>query len=116
MGAKLHTDEARAYRARTARYDQEAVNHSVGEFVREQAQTNGIESFWSILKRAHKGVFHKISPKHQHRYVAEFAVRHNVRDCDTIAQMVALAGGMAGKRLTYKALIADNGLALGAGA
>ncbi len=115
-GAKLHTDEARAYRPRTARYDHEAVNHSVGEFVRDQAHTNGIESFWSILKRAHKGVFHKISPKHLHRYVAEFAVRHNVRDCDTIAQMVALAGGMAGKRLTYKALIAENGLAPGAGA
>ncbi len=115
-GARLHTDEARAYRPRTARYDHEAVNHSVGEFVRDQAHTNGIESFWSILKRAHNGVFHKISPKHLHRYVAEFAVRHNVRDCDTIAQMVALAGGMAGKRLTYKALIADNGLAPSAGA
>lgn len=40
------------------------MRHSVGEYVRGQAPTNGIESFWSILKRAHKGTFHKLSPKH----------------------------------------------------
>ena len=40
------------------------------------AHTNGIESFWSVLKRAHKGVYHKISHKHLQRYVSEFAGRH----------------------------------------
>ena len=92
----------------------ETVKHSVGEYVRDMADTNGIESFWAMLKRAHKGTFHKISPKHLHRYVAEFAGRHNVRPLDTIDQMKRLAADMEGKRLTYQALIADNGLPSGA--
>ena len=75
---------------------------------------NGMESFWGGLKRAHKGTFHKISPKHLDRYVGEFAGKHNVRDADTVAQMASLAAGMAGKRLRYQDLIADNGLPSGA--
>ena len=47
----------------------EAVRHSVGEYVRGMAHTNGMESFWSMLKRAHMGTFHKLSPKHLNRYV-----------------------------------------------
>ncbi len=41
----------------------ETVKHSVSEYVNGMAHTNGIESFWSMIKRAHKGTFHKISPK-----------------------------------------------------
>ena len=66
------------------------------------------------MKRAHKGTFHKISPKHLHRYINEFAGKHNVRELDTMAQMQEIARGMAGRRLTYRALIADNGLPSGA--
>ena len=78
------------------------------------AHTNGIESFWATLKRAHKGVYHKISPKHLQRYVNGFASRHNVRDADTIDQMSGLIREMVGKRLMYRDLIVDNGLASGA--
>ena len=45
------------------------MKHSVGEYVRGMVHTNGVESFWSTLKRAHKGTFHKLSPKHLDRYV-----------------------------------------------
>jgi len=75
--------------------------------------TNGIESLWSILTRAHKGKFHKISSKRLDRYVQEFAGRHNIREQDTIDQLRSLRSGMK-KRLTYKALIRDNGYACGA--
>ncbi len=68
--------------------------------------TNGIESFWSMLKRAHKGTFHKISKKHLHRYVNEFTGRHNIRSLDTLEQMAAILRGMDQKRLMYKDLIA----------
>ena len=56
--------------------------------------TNGIESFWAMLKRAHTGTFHKMSPKHLQRYVSEFAGKHNVRDSGTLAQMRDTVAGL----------------------
>ena len=78
------------------------------------AHTNGMESFWATLKRAHKGVYHKISAKHLESYVRQFAGKHNAREDDTITQMGGVIAGMVGKRLMYRDLIADNGLASGA--
>ena len=83
-----------------------AVNHSAGEYVRGQAHTNGVESFWSMLKRGFHGTYHRISSKHLHHYVAEFAGRQGVRDMDTVDQMVHLVRGMSGKRLKYDDLTA----------
>ena len=60
-----------------------------------------------MLKRAHKGVYHKISAKHLQRYVDEFAGRHGVRNADTADQMGGLAAAMTGKRLTYRDLVSD---------
>ena len=97
-------------------FDHEAVNHSAGEYVRDQAHTNGIESFWAMLKRAHGGTFHKISPKHLQRYVSEFAGKHNVRDSGTLAQMRHTVARLIGRNLLYRDLIADNGLSSGSGA
>lgn len=92
----------------------EAVKHSVGEYVREQAHTNGIESHWSMMKRGFQGIYHKMSPKHLDRYTQEFAGRHNARDADTVDQMAGIIAGMEGKRLRYSDLTADNGLSNGA--
>ena len=82
------------------------VRHSVGEYVDGQAHTNGIESFWSLLKRGYHGTFHHVSPKHLDRYVHEFAGRHNARPLDTEAQMRRTTRRMFGKRLTYAELVA----------
>ena len=82
-----------------------SVNHSVGEYVRNQAHTNGVESFWAALKRGYYGTYHRISEKHLDRYVTEFAGRHNVREFDTIDQIAFLAKGMVGKHLPYKKLV-----------
>ncbi len=103
--ATVYTDKAVAYKGMPHRH--EAVNHSVGEYVRGQTYTNGIESFWAMLKRAHKGTFHKISQKYLHRYVTEFAGRHNVRDEDTIAQMRDVVVGLIGKRVMCTGLVVD---------
>jgi transposase-like protein len=102
-GALVYTDEARAYWGLPRRH--EAISHSAGEYVRGQARTNGIESFWAMLKRGYTGTYHKMSPKHLHRYVTEFEGRHNVRPLDTIVQMRRLAQGMVEKRLTYEELV-----------
>lgn len=110
--AQVYTDENSSYVGIDRPH--ESVSHSSGEYVRDDVHTNGMESFWSMLKRGHKGVYHKMSKKHLHRYVREFSGRHNVRDDDTIAQMEKCAAEMDGKTLTYRQLTADNGLPSGA--
>ena len=102
-GATVYTDDAAAYKGMP--FDHASVRHSVGEYVDGMAHT-GIESFWSMLKRAHKGVYHKISAKHLQRYVDEFAGRHGVREQATW-QMQSVVAGMVGKRLMYRELVAD---------
>ena len=101
-GTTIYTDDATAY---THLPNHESVKHSVAEYVRGQVHVNGIESFWSMLKRAHKGTFHRLSPKHLHRYVDEFVGRHNMRELDTLDQMAMIAKGMEGKRLRYQDLV-----------
>ena len=113
LGAKVFTDETKVYNALKPWYDYEVVNHSVSEYIRRMAHANGMESFRALLKRAYHGTFHHMSPQHLHRYVNEFAGRHNIRDFDTIAQMTALERGMVGKRLRYRDLIADNVISSG---
>jgi len=87
-------------------YEHEAVKHSASEYVRGDAHTNGIESFWSMFKRGHKGTYHKMSKKHLHRYVREFAGRHNARDLNTVEQMNDMVPRMERKRLKYGDLTA----------
>ena len=97
----VYTDGASAYRGLR---HHEAVHHSVGEYVRGKAHTNGVESFWAALKRGIEASFFHISPKHAQRYVDEFCWRHNVRDLDTIRQMQDLVARMVGRRITYARL------------
>ena len=101
-GTRIYTDDATAY---THLPNHASVKHSVQEYVRGSIHTNGIESFWATLKRAHTGTFHRLSAKHLHRYVNEFVGRHNMRELDTLQQMAAIAVRMAGKELRYKELV-----------
>ena len=87
-------------------YQHHTVKHSVSEYVNSQAHTNGIESFWAMLKRGYTGVYHKMSVEHLGRCVNEFTGRHNVRKLDTIKQLESAVRGMEGKRLRYVDLIA----------
>ena len=103
--ATVYTDEARAYRGlRGVRH--ESVKHSVGEYFNQQAHTNGIESFWSMVKRGYHGIYHKMDEQHLDRYISEFVGRQNIRCKDTIDQMISVVGNMEGKRLRYQDLIA----------
>ena len=106
-GAKVYTDDHSGY---VGLPNHETVKHSVKEYVNGMAHTNGIESFWATLKRAHKGVFHKMSPKHLQRYVNEFAEKHNIRDLGTLDQMLNTVARLVGHRLLYRNLVAKNGL------
>ena len=68
--------------------------------------TNNIESFWALLKRGHYGIFHSISVKHLHRYLAEFEARWDMNKKDGLARVDALLESTSGLRLTYGRLIA----------
>ena len=103
-GATVYTDDHGGYQGMP--FEHETVKHSVSEYVNGMAHTNGIESFWALLKRGYHGTFHHVSEKHLGRYVREFAGRNNTRDLDTIDQMTMLARGMVGKRLRYQDLVA----------
>ena len=104
-GATVVTDAFRSYAGLSDAYTHKTVNHSVGEYVRNQAHTNGIESFWALLKRGHYGVYHMMSAKHLHRYVDEFSFRHNTANLGTMRFIEMTIQRMTSKRLTYKELI-----------
>ena len=113
-GATVYTDELSSYTGMP--FTHESVNHGAGEYVRDGVHVQGIESFWAVLKRAYKGVYYKWSPKHLDRYVAEFGGRLALRELggDPLAQLGKVVDGLAGKRLTYRELVAPNGLDSGA--
>jgi transposase-like protein len=108
VGSTLHSDEAGAYAGISdSGFTHDSVNHSAGEFVRDDVTTNGIESVFAVLKRGLIGVYHHASPKHLGRYVDEFSFRLNEGNVKnhTLTRLDSFVTSVAGKRLTYKALI-----------
>ena len=105
-GSVVYPDDHGGYSGLWVDFEHSSVRHSIRQYVNGKAHTNGIESFWAMLKRGYYGTYHQMSPKHLHRYCREFTGRHNIRSLDTIDQMAAMAKGMDGKRLTYRDLIA----------
>ncbi len=101
--SKVFTDDALAYRGMPLQH--QSVKHSVGEYVNGMAHTNGIESFWSMLKRGYHGTYHHMSRQHLFRYVSEFAMRHNIRRYDTTLQLGVIARKMEGQKLRYQDLV-----------
>ena len=104
-GSTLYTDDHKAYRG-MPEYKHEAVRHSAGEYVNGAASTNGIESFWALLKRGYYGTHHWWSVKHLHRYVAEYQHRQNTLGLSGELALGTLIRSGDGKRLTYADLIA----------
>lgn len=105
-GTHLVTDEALQYRPIGPAFAQHSsVNHSMGEYVRGDAHSNSVESYFAILKRGIFGTFHHVSAQHLKRYVGEFDFRYNERialgvtDAERFSKSVP---GIVGKRLTYR--------------
>ena len=105
VGSVVYTDEAAAYQGMKHR-SHWTVKHSANEYVKGMAHTNGIESFWSVLKRGLLGTYHHVSVKHLGRYVDEFTFRLNEGNVKipTMKRLNSLVKGAVGKRLTYKML------------
>lgn len=100
----LYSDDHSSYQGLDG-YNHESVNHSAGEYVKGNVHTNSIESFWALLKRGHYGIFHTMSAKHIHRYIAEFEARWNMSNIGGSARVDAILESAPGLRLTYKGLI-----------
>lgn len=99
----LYTDDHSGYKG-LDNYKHESVNHSGREYVKGKVHTNTIESFWSLLKRGHYGIFHTISEKHLHRYLSEFEARWNMNKLNGSERVDALLESTSGLRLDYKGL------------
>ena len=108
VGSVVYTDDLPAYHGMLYR-SHWTVKHSVKEFVKGMAHTNGIESVWAVLKRGYNGVYHQWSRKHMAAYVNEFTFRLNEGNVrrPTMKRLESLIQGSFGKRLTYKDLTAE---------
>lgn len=106
-GSTVYTDGETAYTVlKLYGYTHEWVNHSTGQYVNGLATTNGIESFWALLKRGYVGTFHLMSWDHLFRYVNEFSFRHNSGPGNGFGVINNVMSRMVGRRLTWKQLTA----------
>ncbi|MEO8601408.1 MAG: IS1595 family transposase [bacterium] len=106
--SQIFTDELPSYNDLAPDYVHNVINHAE-EYVRGNVHTNGIENFWSLLKRAIRGTYVSVEPFHLFRYLDEQAFRFNERKDDDGDQgrFRTVTGQLWGKRLTYKVLIGD---------
>jgi transposase-like protein len=104
-GATLYTDMHPAYRIMGEDFDHHAIDH-ISEYVRGRVHTNGIENFWSLLKRGLKGTYVYANPEHLFRYVDERVFTFNERDNNDLGRFATVVAAVSGRRLTWEALTA----------
>jgi len=102
-GASIHTDGHGGYAGLGSQYIHNVINHAE-EYVRGNVHTNGIENFWSLLKRSIKGTYVSIEPFHLFRYLDEQSFRFNNRKGNDSDRFIKAAQNITGKRVTYKQL------------
>jgi transposase-like protein len=106
QGSNLFTDEWRSYQGLNADYVHEVINHSI-EYVKGNVHTNGIENFWSLLKRTIKGTYVSVEPFHLGKYIDEQVFRYNERKAKDKDRFIGVLNAVSGKRLTYNQLIGN---------
>jgi transposase-like protein len=103
VGSTVYSDALRSYNQLDQEYVHHVINHAV-EYVRGHVHTNGIENFWSLLKRSLKGTYVSVEPFHLFRYLDEQAFRFNKRKATDFERFVEVVSMVFGKRLEYKQL------------
>ncbi len=102
-GSEVHTDALPAYRGLDEAYIHEVIDHAVA-YAQGHVSTNGLENFWSLLKRTIKGTYVSVDAPHLFRYLDEQAFRFNNRKLNDADRFLEIMNGVAGKRLTYRQL------------
>jgi transposase-like protein len=103
-GSTVYTDALRSYNQLGETYIHNVINHAE-TYVQGQVHTNGIENFWSLLKRSIKGTYVSVEPFHLFRYLDEQTFRFNTRKGTDADRFVKAAAALTGRRLTYDELI-----------
>ena len=103
-GTEIYSDAYRSYILLREEYQHMFIDHAE-KYVEGQVHTNGLENFWSLLKRAIRGTYVAVEPFHLFRYIDEQAFRFNNRETVDGSRFERVSGGIVGKRLMYKDLI-----------
>lgn len=106
-GSEVHTDALRSYRGLDPEYIHNVVDHAE-QYIDGHVHTNGLENFWSLLKRGIKGTYVSVEPYHLFRYLDEQAFRFNEREGKDAERFAKMVGSVAGRRLTYSELIGET--------
>jgi transposase-like protein len=104
-GSEVFTDALPSYNELTTDFQHQFIDHAE-HYVNGKVHTNGMENFWSLLKRGIKGTYISVEPFHLFRYLDEQVFRFNGRKGTDLDRFLAGVGSVAGKRLTYAGLTA----------
>lgn len=106
-GSEVHTDALASYNGLADEYVHNVIDHAE-EYVRGHVHTNGMENFWSLLKRGLSGTYVSVEPFHLFRYIDEQVFRFNERHLNDGGRFLKAAVSIIGRRLTYKQLIGET--------
>jgi transposase-like protein len=101
--ATVITDELKSYAGLDQHYQHKIINHAE-TYVQGQVHTNGMENFWSLLKRGLGGTYVSVRPYHLARYLDEQVYRYNRREGVDLERFVGVLSGAEGRRVTWKEL------------
>jgi transposase-like protein len=102
-GSTVHSDALKSYCGLSSEYVHNVIDHAEC-YARGEVHTNGLENFWSLLKRGLKGTYVSVEPFHLFRYLDEQAFRFNNRKLSDAGRFAIALAGVLGRRLTYSAL------------
>src|SRR5713101_578859 len=108
QGSTVCTDALMSYDDLEHDYDRRVIDHAIS-YAQGHVHTNGLENFWSLLKRALHGTYVNVEPFHLFRYLDEQAFRFNERKDSDAGRFAKALGGIVGKTLKYAKLIAAEG-------
>ena len=106
-GSEVFTDALQSYKDLGTDYAHQVIDHAES-YAKGKVHTNGLENFWSLLKRGIKGTYVSVEPFHLFRYLDEEAFRFNSRKTTDGSRFLAALHTIVGRRLTYKTLIGQG--------
>ncbi len=107
LGAEVFSDEWVSYRGLEADYIHQVIDHAES-YAEGKIHTNGLENFWSLLKRGIKGTYVSVEPFHLFRYLDEQAYRFNTRQVDDGLRFLQAMRGIFGRRIMYRELVGQT--------